>query len=110
MGTGDYEKLRSTWPIKNYKRVKHKNKPYFKINSLQNVHTSNSKGPFKFAGNEYYNNTPHDDEVSTRTLAGDANTWLSGIYYNTYGNNGYSKWNNTILHIIQSLDIMELAN
>nr|XP_036216186.1 uncharacterized protein LOC118680478 isoform X1 [Bactrocera oleae] len=44
------------------------------LHARENVHTSNSKGPFKFAGNEYYNNTPHDDEVSTRTLAGDANT------------------------------------
>lgn len=53
--------------IKNYKRVRHKDEPYFRKHPLQNVHVSNIKRATKFAGN---NNPNDDDNDSTRGTAG----------------------------------------
>lgn len=63
-----YVENRNEGYIKNYKRVRHKDEPYFRKYQLKNVHLSNIKRPYKFTGRD--NTTSDDDEYSTGATAG----------------------------------------
>lgn len=67
-GREDYIEGRKEGYIKNYKRVRHKNEPYFRKYPLEKVHITNIKRPYKFTGSR--NATNDDDKHSTRATAG----------------------------------------
>lgn len=46
----DYEEIRTTGFIKNYKSLRHKEEPKFRKHKLSNIHENNIKRPFKFLG------------------------------------------------------------
>lgn len=58
-----YSEKREVGPIKNYKNVRHKEQPRYKIKKLDNVHPINIKRPYKFAGNNSHNyNSDHTND------------------------------------------------
>lgn len=71
-GREEYIEHRKEGYIKNYKRLRHKNEPYFRKYALENVHITNIKRPYKFSGNRTTNSD--DDTNSTRATAGNSNT------------------------------------
>lgn len=62
-----YKETRREGYIKNYKRVRHKNEPYFRKYPLENVHPCNIKRKTKFSD---YSDNINDDLVSARAIAG----------------------------------------
>lgn len=62
-----YVENRTKGYIKNYKRVRHKDQPYYRKFPLKNVHLVNIKRKPKFADT---NDTNDDDNLSTRVIAG----------------------------------------
>lgn len=66
-----YVENRTKGYIKNYKRVRHKDQPYYRKFALQNVHLLNIKRKPKFAD---INNPIDDDNLSTRVVAGSSHT------------------------------------
>lgn len=67
-----YVEKRKDGYIKNYKRLRHKDQPYFRKYALNNVHVSNIKRPSKFTGNNVAD--INDDQLSTRVNTSTTNT------------------------------------
>lgn len=66
----EYVENRSTGPIRNYKRLRHKDEPYYRIKSLRNVHLSNIKRPLKSTDIQHRNNYSNDSISSTGATTG----------------------------------------
>ena len=64
----DYVETRSQGYIKNYKNVRHKDKPKFKKSKLNNIHSNNIKRPLKFADNCNDNSDSNSNTNDTRTV------------------------------------------
>lgn len=66
-----YVENRTEGYIKNYKRVRHKDQPYYRKFPLKNVHLLNIKRKPKFSD---INNPNDDDNLSTRVIAGSSHS------------------------------------
>lgn len=64
---------RSSGAIRNYKRLRHKDEPYYRIKSLQNIHNTNIKRPLNFTEIIDDNHNNRDDLSDTGATAGDSN-------------------------------------
>lgn len=68
----DYYENRGEGHIRNYKRLRHKNEPYYRLHTLTNVHKTNIKRPLNITDNIPHDNHISDDDCSsTRAVAGD---------------------------------------
>lgn len=72
MSRENYIEKRDVGPIKNYKRLRHKDQPYYRKQPLQNIHISNIKRPLNITGPHRNNCDIRDDNSSTGATAGDS--------------------------------------
>lgn len=69
----NYIENRAVGPIRNYKRLRHKDEPYYRFNPLKNIHVSNIKRPLKHTGFQHNINTDNNNTNQSRTTTSESN-------------------------------------